>query len=220
MVRRNGIEVIRSGAADLDWGGNVRDGGAVEWTGARYADKPTVEVPIEIEASPERVWAIVSDIGVMPGASPELRAVEWLDGGSGPELGARFAGHNRHEAFGEWSTVSVIVECDPPRAFAWAVGDPDQPSAIWRFTLEAREGGTLLRQWVQVGPGRSGLSVAIDRMPDKEQKIVFVRLRELQANMGATLALVKRLAEGAAGAEGAAEAEGVAAAEAEGAAGA
>ena len=167
----------------------------MEWTGARYADKPTVEVPIEISAPPERVWAIVSDIEVMPGASPELQAVEWLDGRSGPGLGARFAGHNRHEAFGEWSTTSVIVEYDPPRLFSWAVGDPEQPSAIWRFSLEPRDGGTLLREWVQVGPGRSGLSVAIDRMPDKEQRIVFVRLRELEANMGATLAAIKRRAE-------------------------
>ena len=167
----------------------------MEWTGARYADKPTVEVPIEIDAPPERVWAIVSDIAVMPGASPELQAVEWLDGRNGPGLGARFAGHNRHEAFGEWSTVSVIVEYDPPRVFAWAVGDPEFPAAIWRFSLEPHEGGTLLRQWVQMGPGRSGLSYAIDRMPDKEQKIVFVRLREFEANMGATLAAIKRLAE-------------------------
>ena len=167
----------------------------MEWTGARYADKPTVEVSIEIDAPPERVWAIVSDIAVMPGASPELQAVEWLDGRNGPGLGARFAGHNRHEAFGEWSTVSVIVEYDPPRVFAWAVGDPEFPAAIWRFSLEPHEGGTLLRQWVQMGPGRSGLSYAIERMPDKEQKIVFVRLREFEANMGATLAAIKRLAE-------------------------
>ena len=172
----------------------------MEWTGARYADKPTIEVPVEIEAAPERVWAIVSDIGVMPAASPELQAVEWLDGRSGPGLGARFAGHNRNEAFGEWSTESVIVEYDPPRVFAWAVGDPEWPSAIWRFSLEAHQGGTLLRQWVQMGPGRSGLSFAIDRMPDKEQKIVFVRLRELEGNIGATLAEIKRLAEERAGA--------------------
>jgi hypothetical protein len=39
------------------------------------------------------------------------------------------------------------------------------------------------------------LSVAIERMPDREQKIVFVRLREFEANMGATLAAIKRLAE-------------------------
>ena len=172
----------------------------MEWTGARYADRPTVEVPIEIDASPERVWSVVSDIGVMPGTSRELQAVEWLDGRREAGLGARFAGHNRHEAFGEWSTTSVIVEYDPPRVFAWAVGDPEQPSAIWRFSLEPQAGGTLLRQWVQVGPGRSGLSFAIDRMPDKEQKIVFVRLRELEANIGATLAEIKRLAEGPAGA--------------------
>jgi uncharacterized protein YndB with AHSA1/START domain len=172
----------------------------MEWTGARYADRPTVEVPIEIEAPPERVWAIVSDISVMPGTSPELQAVEWLDGRNGPELGARFTGYNWNAAFGEWSTQSVIVEYDPPRVFAWAVGDPEWPSAIWRFSLEPHQGGTLLRQWMQMGPGRSGLSFAIDRMPDKEQKIVFVRLRELEGNMGATLATVKRLAEERAGA--------------------
>ena len=167
----------------------------MEWTGARYADKPTLEVPIEIDAPTERVWAIVSDIAVMPGTSPELQTVEWLDSRSGPGLGARFEGRNRHEAYGEWSTVSMIVEYDPPRVFAWAVGDREEPSATWRFTLEPREGGTLLRQWVQMGPGRSGLSYAIDRMPDKEQKIVFVRLREFEANMGATLAAIKVLAE-------------------------
>ncbi|HEV2259280.1 MAG TPA: SRPBCC family protein, partial [Streptosporangiaceae bacterium] len=71
---------VRKKSKRIDWGGNLRDGGAVEWTGARYADKPTVEVPIEIDAPPERVWAIVSDIETMPGASPELQAVEWLDG--------------------------------------------------------------------------------------------------------------------------------------------
>jgi hypothetical protein len=48
---------------------------------------------------------------------------------------------------------------------------------------------------VQVGPGRSGLSVAIEQMPDKEQKIVFVRLREFETYMGTTLAAIKRLAE-------------------------
>ena len=167
----------------------------MEWTGARYADKPTVEVPIEIDAPPERVWAIVSDIAVMPGASPELQAVEWLDGRNGPELGARFTGYNRHETRGEWSTVSMIVEYDPPRVFAWAVGDPGEPAAIWRFSLEPREGGTLLRHWVQMGPGRSGLSYAIDRMPDKEQKIVFVRMREFERNITVTLQQIKALAE-------------------------
>ena len=43
--------------------------------------------------------------------------------------------------------------------------------------------------------GRSGLSIAIDRMPDKEQKIVFVRMREFEESMTRVLAAIKALAE-------------------------
>ncbi|MFD4631034.1 SRPBCC family protein [Streptomyces sp. NPDC058284] len=175
----------------------------MEWTGARYADGPTVEVRERIAASPERVWELVSDIGLMPALSGELRSVAWLDGATGPALGARFTGRSRHESLGEWETTSYVVACEAPRVFAWAVGDAERPSALWRFGLEALEdGGTLLTQWMRLGPGRSGLSLAIERMPEKEQKIVFVRLREFERNMAATVGAVKALAEGAATVEG------------------
>ena len=113
----------------------------------------------------------------------------------GPRVGARFIGHNEHQAFGQWSTTSQIVACDQSREFAWAVGEPENPAATWRFRLTPRDGGTALNYWMQMGPGRSGLSVAIESMPDKEQKIVFVRLREFEAAIGKTLAAIKRLAE-------------------------
>ncbi|MCQ4079418.1 SRPBCC family protein [Streptomyces sp. RB6PN25] len=167
----------------------------MEWTGARYADKPTVEVRIWVDAPPERVWEFVSDVELMPEMSDELQTVEWLDGATRPALGARFIGRSRHAALGEWATTSHIVECEPGRVLAWAVQDPAQPSAIWRFRLEPRDGGTELSQWMQMGPGRSGLCSAIDRMPDKEQKIVFVRMREFERSMTVTLAHIKTLAE-------------------------
>ncbi|WP_197281295.1 MULTISPECIES: SRPBCC family protein [unclassified Mycobacterium] len=169
--------------------------GCVEWTGARYADKPTVEASTWIDADPSRVWGLVSDIKLMPTLSNELQAVEWAEGADAPRVGARFVGHNEHDAFGRWSTTSQIVACDEPREFAWAVGEPDHPAAMWRFRLTPRDGGTALSYWMQMGPGRSGLSVAIESMPDKEQKIVFVRMREFEAAIGKTLAAIKRLAE-------------------------
>jgi hypothetical protein len=46
-----------------------------------------------------------------------------------------------------------------------------------------------------MGPGRSGLNLAIDAMPDKEQKIVFVRLRDMEAGLTGNLAAIKKLAE-------------------------
>ena len=167
----------------------------MKWTGARYADMPTVEVSTWIEAPAEHVWRLVSDIGLMPGLSRELQSVEWLDGVSQPAVGARFLGRSKHDALGEWSTTSHVVQYEPCRVFAWAVQDPERPSATWRFTLRPGQGGTTLGQWVRLGPGRSGLSIAIDRMPDKEQKIVFVRMREFEESMTRGLAAIKALAE-------------------------
>jgi len=167
----------------------------MEWTGARYADKPTVEVRIWIGAPPARVWELVSDIGLMPSMSSELQSVAWLDGANGPTAGARFTGRSKHEAMGEWETTSYVVEFEPERVFGWAVGDPANPSALWRFRLEPKDGGTELSEWMQLGPARSGLSFAIDRMPDKEQKIVFVRMREFEHNITVTLEQIKILAE-------------------------
>ena len=87
----------------------------MEWTGQVYADTPTVAAEIHIEAPPERVWRLVSDIFLMPELSAELQEVAWLDGVTGPAVGHRFTGRNAHPAMGEWATVSTVTECDPPR---------------------------------------------------------------------------------------------------------
>jgi ligand-binding SRPBCC domain-containing protein len=169
----------------------------MEWTGQRYADTPAVAVTTYIEAPPERVWALVSDIYLMPRLSSELQEVEWLGRVSEPAVGCRFRGRNTHRALGTWETVSTIVACDEPREFGWAVGDPAHPSATWKFTLSPEGPGTVLEQRAQLGPGRSGLNLAIEAMPENEQKIVFVRLRDFEAGCTSNLAAIKELAEGA-----------------------
>ena len=173
----------------------------MEWTGQVYADCPAVAAQIYIDAPPERVWPLVSDIFLMPGLSAELQEVSWLDGATGPAPGHRFSGRNANQYRGTWETVSTVIECDEPRRFAWAVGDPGQPMATWRFTLRPGGAGpdlitgTVLEQWARMGPARSGLSLAIDAMPDKEQQIVFVRLREWEACLKHNLAAIKEMAE-------------------------
>jgi hypothetical protein len=152
------------------------------------------------------VWKLVTDIEVPARFSPELQHVEWLDDAIAPGVGARFAGYNRHPAIGEWRTVSEIVELDPERAFGWSVmdadgrfgapsADPAKPMATWRFGLEPDPNGSCLRQSVCIGPGRSGLSVAIDHMPDKEENLVAGRLGELRIGIESTLRGIKAVAE-------------------------
>ena len=161
----------------------------------RYADCPTTEATIDIEASPDDVWALVSDIELPSRFSGEFLGAEWLDGANGPAVGARFVGRNRHDAIGAWETTSTVTACDPSRTFEWAVGEPADPSASWRFTLQPEGGGTRLTQWMQMGPARSGINAAIDAMPDRESRILQRRLAELRGNMEATLAGIKALAE-------------------------
>ncbi len=75
----------------------------MEWTGAGYADTPTMQVQTWIVAPPERVWAIVTEIELMPSMSTELQSVHWQDGASGPGLGTTFVGRNENPALGEWT---------------------------------------------------------------------------------------------------------------------
>src|SRR5690348_12068733 len=111
----------------------------------RYADGPTVEVEVLIQATLDDVWELVSDINLPARFSQEFRGAEWLD--DEPRVGARFVGRNWHEAMGDWQTTSIVSRYEPRRAFGWAVTDLDHPSASWWFELEETEGqGVLLRQ--------------------------------------------------------------------------
>lgn len=161
----------------------------------KYADGPTVEVAVVIDAPAERVWALISDIDLPARFSSEFQGSHWMDGATGPAPGARFVGRNRHPATGEWETTCVVTECEPGRSFGWAVGDADYPSASWRFDIEDEGSGVRLRQWARLGPAPSGLTPAILAMPDKEERIVARRLDEHRANMQATVDGVKALAE-------------------------
>jgi uncharacterized protein YndB with AHSA1/START domain len=154
----------------------------------RYADGPSVTVDVLIDASPAAVWAVVSDITVPARFSTELQSAEWIDE-------THFRGRSRHEAAGEWETVCEVVERDEPRVFAWAVGSAADPSASWRFTLTPEGPGTRLTQWMRMGPAPSGLTPAIEAMPDKEERIIARRLDEHRFNMLATLQGIKDLAE-------------------------
>ena len=150
----------------------------------------------EIAASPERVWELVADITLMPRFSTELQSVEWADGFDQPGLGAEFLGTNRHPAIGEWTTRSRIVAFDPPRLFSWAVGDPQTPAAIWTFDVSRLAAGTRVRYTAEIGPGRSGVTMLIEREPDRAQEIIERRLAQFRDGIQATLAGLRQLAEG------------------------
>ncbi len=161
----------------------------------RMADLPSMEVCLTVAAPPERVWALASDVRRVGDWGAECVGAGWLDGADGPAVGARFLGHQLREGR-RWETTSIVIESEPDVSVAWAVGDPANASATWRYWL-ARDGSgsTVLCYQVVMGPGPSRLTDMIAAMPDLEERLIANRLKELERNMTATLEAIKRVAE-------------------------
>lgn len=159
----------------------------------RYADGPTTESEAVVAAPPDRIWSLVTDQEWLAGVSDELQRVEWLDGAAAPGPGVRFRGHSEHPAIGSWSTVSTVTTWEPGRRIGWTVeaDSPDGPVAAWEFELVPVDGGTRVRQWARLGPGPSGLTAAIERWPDKEERIVAGRLDEWRSGMERNLSALR-----------------------------
>ncbi|MEM9745671.1 MAG: nitroreductase family protein [Actinomycetota bacterium] len=147
-----------------------------------FADGVGGMVEVDVKAPPSRLWPLVTDISFGAAHSDEFQGADWVDGAE-LGLGAKFVGRNRHAAVGEWQAPCMVDTFEPERAFGWRSGDPESPGARWRFDLEPIAGGTRLRQSVVIGPGPSGLTPAIDAMPEREARILERRIEEHRANM-------------------------------------
>ncbi|MBF6212743.1 SRPBCC family protein [Nocardia puris] len=157
----------------------------------RYRDCPTIEVTRRVACTPEQAWKLVTDITFPARHSTEVESVEWIAPADRVAPGARFRGSNRHEALGAWQTECEVVEVEPERRWVYDVHGPDGVGATWGFEIDPARDGVIVRQWARMGPGSSGLSVAIASMPDKEARIVANRLAEWEQNMRATLAAIE-----------------------------
>ncbi len=161
----------------------------------RFADSPTVSVTIDIAASPEQVWAVCTDLTRFGEWSPENRGGRWLNGATGPSVGAQFEGIQEHAARGRWETVSCVTVFDAPRCFEWRLGEVDHPGAVWSFNLAASEEGTTLTETVRMGPGPSGITDVIAAFPDKEERIIQRRVSEYEVGMTAVTLGIKAAVE-------------------------
>lgn len=160
----------------------------------RLADGPTESASIGIAADADTVWSLVTDIDLPARFSDEFVRGEWLDGATGPALGARFRGSNERGEL-RWSVTCTVTAYEPDRLFEWSVGDADDPLARWRFSITPDGDGVVLEQWCWMGTAPSGLSAAIERRPEREEEIVAGRMRRHHEAMTATISGIKELAE-------------------------
>lgn len=162
----------------------------------RLRDGPTAEVEQRIVGDPAAIWALVTDIGLPPRFSDELQSVEWVGDVAEVAVGSRFRGRNRNSVIGDWETECEVIEVEPGRRWVWEVRSPHGGvGATWGFEVDPGRDAVTVRQWARMGPGPSGLTDAIESMPDKESRIISYRLGEWGANMTANLDGVRRIVE-------------------------
>ena len=145
------------------------------------------EASVDIAATCDVVYALVSDLTRMGEWSPEATGGEWLDGGSG-QVGDWFLGHNQ-VGEREWSRQVQVAVADPGREFAFVVGGVDENCTWWCYEMEPVDGGTrLTEKWwfVNKTPGLAAAS--------EEQ--LQARIDATQGALEATIAAVKATAEG------------------------
>lgn len=158
----------------------------------KFADGPVVEVSIDIAASPERVWELVTDINIEGQFQDEFQSAHWVNGG--PFLGAEFRGLNA-QGERQWETSSWITAFEEGRVFGWAVEDVDNPGATWTYTLTPTDAGTTCNFHRRLGPGPSGMTSIIAKYPDREEEFIEKRDAVHRANMTAVLEGIRDLAQ-------------------------
>ena len=98
-----------------------------------------LQASIDIDASPERVWALVSDLSLMPKWSPQCKLMKVF----GPlRPGARTVNVNRRNYL-FWPTTSRITEVVPERKLAFRV---NENNTVWSYELEPTATGTRLTE--------------------------------------------------------------------------
>lgn len=109
---------------------------------AHETSQPVDAVSLHIEAPPERIYDIVTDIAQMGRLSPECTGGRWLAGASGPAVGARFKGSNKR-GLARWSTTNEVVAAEPSREFAF---ETQQSGTRWSYRLEPDGDGTVVTE--------------------------------------------------------------------------
>jgi len=144
---------------------------------------------VVVASTPAELYDLVSDVTRTGEWSPVCRACWWDEGASG-QVGDWFTGRN--EVPGRtWETRSQVVAAERGREFAWLVGGR---FARWGFTLEPVDGGTRLTESWEFLP--AGQELFGERYGDQAQAQIEDRTRSAHAGIPATLAAIKRIAEG------------------------
>ncbi len=100
---------------------------------------------IRIAASPESVFAHLTDLEKLPLLSPENVRCEFLDDATAVAVGARFRGHNKSGDY-EWHADCVVTAFEPNTYFAYEVPPKYEHATVWSYRIEPDGDGCVVTE--------------------------------------------------------------------------
>jgi len=144
-----------------------------------------------IEASPDLLYDIVSDVTRTPELSPEVVKCTWVKGATGPAVGARFRAINSAGRGPDWPNWPVVVTADRPNEFAFSRTEPFAGTLEWRYRFIPEGSGTrVVESYTVTKPVSTFGWFLIDTLAGLKD-----RAGDLRAGMSATLERLAVVAE-------------------------
>ncbi len=81
-----------------------------------------------------------------PEFSPEIVRCTWLDGATGPAVGARFEAVNKVARGPSWKNRPVVTVVDPGREFAFSRAERLSGTVEWRYRFEPEGRGARVTE--------------------------------------------------------------------------
>jgi hypothetical protein len=130
------------------WGPQPRGFGVD--TGRRFPIATHAAVSVEVTATPEQVWTVLSDPTRVGEWSHEAVAATWLDGADQAVPGAWFQGRSHARIF-RWRRHCLVTTAIPHRHLTWRTrGGIGHDSTEWSYSLEPSPRGTQITQTFDV----------------------------------------------------------------------
>ena len=109
---------------------------------------------VHMAAPADQIWNLITDVHRIGRYSPEVFEAEWLNGATGPALGARFRGHVKRNEIGPvYWTVCRVTACEPGREFGFEVLVGDRAVNNWHYRLAPSGGGTDVTESFRMSEG-------------------------------------------------------------------
>jgi ligand-binding SRPBCC domain-containing protein len=103
-----------------------------------------------VDAPPDVVYAVVADVTRTPERTPDIVSCSWIDGASGPAVGARFKAVNKQGRGPNWSNKPVVTVADPGVEFSFTRTEPFAGTILWRHQFVPEGSGTLVVESYEV----------------------------------------------------------------------